>query len=146
MLWGFWILGPVKLLLGAFAVSLSVLPDRWLALLSVTLRPPEQGMVRLFSWMTVVMVFMVLVLPIAQNFRYLSPIFGPICLLSGFGLRALLDLAARKLPGRAYWAVVGAVAAVVVAIAIADYRSFEGTYVAAEVPDLAIKSVLDFGR
>ncbi len=49
-----------------------------------------------------------------QNFRYIAPVFGPMYLLGGFGLSALLQLARRYLS------------------AIASYRNFESVYVKQE--------------
>jgi len=63
-----------------------------------------------------------------QKFRYIAPVFGPMYLLGGFGLSALLQLARRYLS------------------AIASYRNFESVYVKQERPDLSIKSVLDSNR
>jgi len=143
---GFWILGPVNLLLSGLAVSLSVLPDRWQARLLLPFGRPERSMLRLFSWLAVALVCMVLALPAKQNFRSLSPMYAPMCLLSGLGLWALLDLASRKLLRPMFWAFVAMVAAVLVSGAIADYRNFERVYVVEEVPDLPIRWVLQWGR
>jgi hypothetical protein len=143
---GFWILGPANLLLSALAVCLAALPDRWLVRLCPSFGERERSMLRLFSWLSVVLVGMILVLPIAQNFRYLSPMYAPMCLLSGLGLWALLDAATRKLPRGASWAAMAAVGAVLVSVAMADYRSFEKVYVVNEMTDLPIRAVLETGR
>jgi hypothetical protein len=128
---GFWIVGPVNLLLAAFAVVLSVY------------RPAAHPLLRLFSWITVLLVVVILAAPTLENFRYLSPVYGPLYILGGIGLSSLLEIAARKMDPGAYKAV-AAVAVVIVLIgAMSQYRHFEQVYVKKSTPDLSLKLVLD---
>ena len=142
-IWGLWILSPLNFLLWAFAAGLSLLPERRLNGLSLPFRPLEIQCFRLISWMSAMLLVTILILPNSQSFRFLAPVYGPMYLMGGMGLWAVLHLAARKLRGFAYQAVCGAAVVIVLAAAIAEYQQFVRVYVTGNTPDLSIKFVID---
>jgi hypothetical protein len=145
-IWGLWIISPMNLVLALFAVGLSILSKRQWALLALPFPQTNIYLLRLFSGLTVLLVLTLLVLPMGQNFRYLSPVYGPMYVLGGIGLWAFLHLAARRMQGLRYQALLVLTMMVVVVSAVAGYLDFERVYVKRGVSDLSIKLVLDSRR
>jgi hypothetical protein len=142
LLRGFWILGPVNFVLSGFAVVLSCLSES--RLLSIFGFQSEKiPPLRLFSLLTVFLILLILIAPTAQNFRYLTPIYGPMYLLDGIGAWVAVHLLRRHIGGFGYRMAVGGIAAIVLVSAIAGHGSFERVWVVRGVPDLSIKLVLD---
>lgn len=139
---GFWIFNPVNCALMVLGVVLSCLPEGRLKS-TFRLGPEEVSLLRLFSLATLLPILMVLIAPAGQNFRYLTPAFGPMYLLGGLGLWGAFHLLRRDPKGFGYQAAVGGTAVLVLWSSIVGYRSFERVYVDRGVPDLAIKLVLD---
>lgn len=140
---GFWILSPVNFVLAGFAMVLSVLPERRWAAWRLPYRADEVSLLRLFSWMTAAVVALLLAVPTLENFRYLAPVYGPIYLLGGIGLWALLEIAARKMGSRAYKAAAAVSVAAVLIGCVVQYQHFQQAYVVEGTPDLSLKLVLD---
>jgi 4-amino-4-deoxy-L-arabinose transferase-like glycosyltransferase len=139
---GFWILAPVNLILAALATALAAVPKRFWPVLSLTCHPEEVSRLRLFAASFVLLLLVLLVVPTLENFRYLSPAYGPFYLLGGFGLWAILSAAGRKLDPGVYKTVAAIALAVVFLCSVSDYNRFEQTYVAKEIQDLSVKMVL----
>ena len=118
-------------------MGLAVLPKQYLPLSQLDLT-----LLRFFCWMSALMTALILIAPIAQNFRYLTPVYGPMYFMGGFGMWALLQLARRHLQGAAYGVVVVAMLAVVITGAARGYLDFERVYVEQGTADLSIKMVL----
>jgi hypothetical protein len=142
---GLWILSPLNLLLWSFATVLSVLPREKLDGLGLHLKPVEHWCFRLFSWMSFMLLATILILPNSQSFRFLAPIYGPMYLMGGMGLWALVGMAGCKLRGRAYEAACGVAVLVMLVGAIAQYQQFIRVYVDNATPDLSIRFVLASG-
>lgn len=117
------------------------LPESYLVRLSLPLPPSDKLLLRLLSWVSVLMILALLLGPIAQNFRYLTPSYGAICLLAGFGVGAVMLLARRWAPAVPAPAIITGLIAAGVWIAATDYERFERAFVMQEVPDLSIKMV-----
>ena len=96
--------------------------------------------------MTALFIVLILVSRNTQNFRYIAPVFGPMYLMGGFGLWALLQLARNRLPRLPYLLSFSCVIAVMAGSAFASYRDFERVYVEGGSPDLSIRMVLDSHR
>jgi hypothetical protein len=143
LLLGFWILSPVNLILSTIAIALSLMPERVLVRLGLPMNPMQISLLRLFAWVTVLVASTMLILPISQSFRYMAPVHGPMYLLGGFGLLALLHIASQKVRGLKYQAFRVLILVTVLAVAIGGYQDFERAYVRQGVPDLSIKMVLD---
>lgn len=83
-----------------------------------------------------------MLLPNWLNLRYVSLLFGPLCLLAGWTLAQLLD-AARQLPRPARLAAGGVLAALMLIAAVSDIRRFPKFFVNDGVGDLSVKLILD---
>jgi hypothetical protein len=143
MTWGLWIINPLNLALCAVAAGIAVMPRSVLQRLGLPLRAVDLSILRLLCWTTVFDIAVVSVAPLAQNFRYLAPIYGPIYLLGGIGLWAAVTLVRQRPRWLAYPAC-AILAFLAVAAVNADYNDFEQLYVEAGVHDLAISIVLHF--
>jgi len=136
-------LNPVNAILSGFAVCLAVLPERRFACLPLPPGSVDVSILRLFAWMTVLMISVILIVPTLQNFRYLAPVYGPMYFLGGIGLWVLVQIVARWLQGFPYHAFAVVTAVAVLAGVISQYRHFEQVYVTRGANDLSIKMVLD---
>lgn len=121
----FWILTPVNLVLTAIAISVAVACSR----------PKE---LRLLSWIAVLLTMSVLLTPISQNFRYLSPIYGCMYLLGGMGLWVLLERA-----GRFSTTLLLVAGMLVLAMGFRDYEVLRRVYIGVELQDLPVRMVLE---
>lgn len=121
----FWILTPVNLVLSAIAISVAVARRRLKEL-------------RLFAWIAVSLVMSILLMPISQNFRYLSPIYGCMYLLGGMGLWFLVDRA-----GRFSMALLFVSGMLVLAMGFRDYEVLRRVYIGVELQDLPVRMVLE---
>jgi 4-amino-4-deoxy-L-arabinose transferase-like glycosyltransferase len=139
---GLWILMPFNVIVSAAGIALSLVPERYLARFSIHFREREAAVMRLCSWLTVVMLAAIAIIPLSQNYRYLAPIYGPICVLGGIALSALMQAAARRVRPSAFAGLVGLVAVAVVASTISSYQMFDRLFVSADVQDLTIRHVL----
>jgi hypothetical protein len=143
---GFWIFNPLSTGFGLLAVGLALIPRPRLRRILPHLSPVHVSFLRLFCWMTALLLAAILLAGAAQNFRYIAPVFGPIYFLGGFGLWALLQFARRFLREIPYRLFFGSLILVAIGSAVASYRDFERVYVEQGRPDLAIKLVLDSHR
>jgi tetratricopeptide (TPR) repeat protein len=83
-----------------------------------------------------------MVIPHWMNLRYVSPLFGPACLLAGTALWYCVSIASR----RGVWALeklAPAAAVVAVFLCVGDYLRFEKIFVRGALPDLSLKMVLE---
>lgn len=143
---GLWILQPANVLLAAAGMGFSILPDRWINRCFPGCDSASTSLMRLLSLVTAGVIGAMLALPAGQNYRYLAPVYAPICLLSGLALWVLLDFARRHTPPPVASALVVTAAVVLVTVSVLDYASFVHVYVVEEIPDLSVKMVLTVGR
>src|SRR5262249_36228330 len=125
---GLWILTPLNLVLGSLATVIALLPSSVPTRLSIVLRPGELGLLRLCSGITILMVLIIIVMPLSQNFRYLAPIYGPMYIVGGIGLSALVQPAFRLQKPVAY-ACAAVLAMASLGSAVSGYRDFEVLFV-----------------
>lgn len=140
---GFWVITSVNLILWAISIGASLLPERRLAGLNLTTHSAEVPLVRLFPLATLLVAAMMLILPIAQSFRYMAPVHSAMYLSGGIGFVLLWRLAAVRMQNRAFQAFCVVTAVVTLSGAIAGYRHFTTAFVERGIPDLSIKLVLD---
>lgn len=141
MFHGLWLLTPLNVALVLLALLVTVLPARVLARFKLRMDGEERSLLRLFAWPSVLLFAAISTLPVAQNFRYLAAVFGPLYLLGGMGFAVMMYLIANHLR----WAVYPAFALLGVGLlwsAAATHSLFERAYVRADVQDLAIEFVL----
>jgi hypothetical protein len=143
MFLGWWVINALNIAFCAVAVLLSSLPGHVLRRWRIPLRPADLATVRFLSWTALFVITVVSLVPLAQNFRYLAPIFGCIQLLGGAGLWAIYKVASLSHRFVAYPAY-AAVAVLVFMSVNAGYSDFEKLYVEAGIQDLAIAIVLHF--
>jgi len=141
-LWGLWILSPINLVLWILAAGCSLLPAGQLEEL-LELTGEQIAFYRLVSWMSVMLVVTILVLPNSQSFRFLAPVYGPMYLMGGVGVCVLASLVPGSLPSMAGKVAYIAIAALALAGAVGEYRHFVRVFVGQNIPDLAVKYVID---
>jgi tetratricopeptide (TPR) repeat protein len=102
---------------------------------SQTIRPATAAMLGFLA--------LPMVIPHWMNLRYVSPLFGPACLLAGTGLWYCVSIASR----RRVWALEKLALAAPIVIAVflcaGDYLRFEKIFVRGAIPDLSLKMVLE---
>lgn len=141
LLWAFGRLSPLTSMLAVqglvlTAASLWVSRPAW-SRSSVR----HHSAVVLLACLTILMTAPYALIPHWLNLRYASASFAPICLFAGAGLHQLLLMARQRL-GRpmATWVAAGG-AALVVLLAVADYRRFDRNFVRTSTLDLSVKLV-----
>ena len=133
---------PVNLILVLGAFVMVPVSSKTLARRGIAFRPGELTILRLGSLISVVMVLVVLVMPMGQNFRYLATAYSSLYLVAGIGLGVLAGWAGRLRRGVNY-AALAVLAALGLAGAITSYNDFELLIVQGRVPDLSINQVMN---
>jgi tetratricopeptide (TPR) repeat protein len=85
-----------------------------------------------------------IILPHWLNLRYVSLLFGPVCLLAGLGWWFCFSKFSQRL--RTSWMRVSAIGALVLAAAVVaygDHQRFQRVFVADALPDLSVKMLVD---
>ena len=102
------------------------------------------------AWAIIYLIFTLLIAATVpadlKNFRYVTILIGPCCLLSGLAVVYLLAFARVKLPVWGYHFAACAVALGLSLICLTDYRRFERIFVRNGLNDLAIVRVINAAR
>ena len=142
---GFLALSPITTLLCVAGIAMMILPKSARVVgLSVGMRQ------RHAAWAIIYLIFTLLIAATVpadlKNFRYVTILIGPCCLLSGLAVVYLLAFARVKLPVWGYHFAACAVALGLSLICLTDYRRFERIFVQNGLNDLAIVRVINAAR
>lgn len=129
---GFWILSPLASIL---FISGAVFG-----------RKEKRGIVHGLLFFTLMATASVIITPLSQNFRYISPVFGCFYLVAGWGAWNILALSGKRLKNFSFYIATGCVVAVLIAGAIRDYRGFQRIFLKAGIPDTSVKLIRDNAR
>jgi len=128
---GFWILSPLGATFCATGIVVTFFVGKRYPLL--------YGLV----FFTVTLVIITMKTPYCMNYRYVSAMFAPFCLLAGTALWYCAAFVKDKLKGAASLAVIACLMLVVVIAAAVDYSAFQKMFVRTHVKDISIKIVED---
>jgi len=140
---GFWVMSPITTLFCMVGIA-TIICSR-----NSRLGPPIlDGRQRQVGWAMIyliaTLIFVMTVFPECKNFRYVTILFGPCCLLSGLGIVYLLALAKCNLAISEYRSVLCAVVIVLALTCLTDYRRFKRVFVQYALNDLAIVRVINY--
>jgi len=137
LLQAFWVISP--------AVSLFSVVGLACAFRKRTTELVRDGGRQVAVWISVFsLAFLALpmVSPHRLNLRFVCVLLGPLCLLGGLGFAYVFSSTQKWIDRRA---VTGLAAAVLVVIAIVDYRTFQEVFVRKNLQDLSVKMILGAG-
>ena len=140
--------GPGYLLLDAFWILSPIVSLLSLVGLYVSFRRPlEVGTISQpilwISLFSISNILVAMVIPHWLNLRYVSVAFGPICLLAGLGAWYLFSVSSKWVAAEQRRVLGGIVTAILIAVAVADYRRFQRIFVRDATADLSIKMLQD---
>ncbi len=78
-----------------------------------------------------------------KNLRFMAPLFGPLCLMGGFGFRFVFLAVRGKMGKRGGHAAIAFATIALLAGAVSDYRTFHRVFIKNALDDLAIIRVVD---
>jgi len=137
LLQGFWIISPVNAILclvGTVRLCLFNKQDRENVLAFSKNKDVLSGIIFFMLAFTTI----TMVMPYVQNLRYVSVLFAPFYLVSGFGLWSIAACIKTKVNKFSFSIVTVIVIIVSIAVAMNDYRSFKKIFVKRGLLDLSI--------
>jgi hypothetical protein len=137
-------LSPLTVLLAALGILIAFLPGPFVRALGNRRLARNPAALAQLAGGTAVLTAVFMFMPHWQSVRFLSPVFGPVCLFAGLAIRWGLAAAKQRVPGPLSHVVLGLVVVIIMAALAADYQRFR-IYVRYGISDLSARLVIYVG-